>query len=209
MPAEMPPSDRRTFLKVASTLAAGAAAGCTVETRIPDASPSGGTERQTGFDRLVLDALGEVMLPSELGPRRRDVAIGDFVQWIDGYTPVAEEMHGYGYADVRYLPPDPAPNWRAQLDALDQLARKIHGQPFARIALAQRQQLLDAALRGYAASPLPAPLHAPHIALALLSHWAASPAAWDLALGKQVQAGTCRPLADGVREPLPVPGVPS
>jgi hypothetical protein len=51
---------------------------------------------------------------------------------------------------------------------------------------------------------LPAPLAAGHVALALLAHWASSPAAWDLAYGARITPATCRPLADAPRKPLPI-----
>jgi hypothetical protein len=210
MSDKLPVSDRRSFLKVAGLFAASAASGCTVETHPPDTpAASAPSDRVTGFDRTLLAAVGEVVLPSELGSRRRDAVIGQFVEWIDQYEPVAEAMHGYGYADIRYLPPDPAPAWRAQLDALDVLAKKTHRQPFARLTVMQRHELLTVVLSGIKSAELPAPLEAPHIAVALLAHWSSSPSAWDLALGKQVQQGTCRALGDASREPLPIVGLQS
>lgn len=62
---------------------------------------------------------------------------------------------------------------------------------------AQRLEVLTAALATVDAQRLPAPLGAPHVALALLSHWANSPGAWDLALEATVAPNTCRQL-DGI-----------
>jgi hypothetical protein len=203
-----PLSDRRTFLKVAAVLTAGAATtGCQLESHPPDAPSVSANERVTGFDRVLLDALGDAVLPSELGARERDVAIGQFVAWADAYDPVAEEMHGYGYADVRYLPADPVPAWRAQLTALDLLSRKTKRLPFARLPLDAKRELLTTVLKGRLGDKLPAPLDASHIAIALLAHWASSPDAWDLALGVKVGTGTCRPLNDALRQPLPITGL--
>ncbi len=202
------PSTRRTFLKVASALAAGTAAGCQFETRIPDAQSSSATDRSTGFDRSILDAMAEVVLPGELGSKGRDVATGAFVAWADGYQPVAEEMHGYGYADIRYLPPDPSPGWRSQLEALDLLARRSRQQkPFAQLAPAARREVLDVALKGHGGQRLPAPLDATHIAIALLAHWASSPDAWDLAFGAKISPESCRTLGDANAKPLPIAGL--
>jgi hypothetical protein len=202
------PPDRRTFLKVAGSMAAGAAvSGCRLETRVPDAATNAANDRVTGFERTLLDAVGAVVLPSELGEKGRDVAIGQFVAWVDGYEPVAEEMHGYGYSDIRYLPPDPAPAWRAQLAALDVLARKSKQMPFARLSVDDCRELLGIALKGHGGERLPAPLDATHVAIALLAHWASSPDAWDLALGAKVLPGTCRVLGDAVPKPLPITGL--
>ena len=201
------PEGRRSFLKVAGALAATAATGCRLETRTPDSVPTNALDRLNGFDRTVLDAVGETVLPGELGEKGRDAAIGRFIAWSDGYDPVAEEMHGYGYSDIRYLPPDPAPAWRAQLAALDLLARKSRQKPFARLPIEARRELLGIAISGQREERLPAPLDAQHIAIALLAHWASSPDAWDLALGAKVMPNTCRVLSDANAKPSPITGL--
>ena len=207
-------ANRRSFLKLAGTLAATAAVGgCELETRIPgnaattasDRIP--GSERLTGFDPGLLSAVGAAVLPDELGEQGRQAAITSFVAWADGYDPVAEEMHGYGYSDIRYLPADPSPAWRAQLTALDLLARRSRQTPFGQLPVEARRELLTIALDGVLGDRLPAPLTAPHIALALLSHWASTGDAWDLALGVKVQTGNCRVLGDANAKPLPITGL--
>jgi hypothetical protein len=156
------------------------------------------------LDRAALDAVGEAVLPALLGRDGQRAAVAAFARWVDGYAPVAEEMHGYGYADVRYLPPDPAPGWQAQLAGLDLLARQSRGRPFAALAPDARRAVLEAALRGTEGERLPAPLGARHVAVALLAHWAASPGAWDLAWGARIAPATCRPLGEAPRRPLPI-----
>lgn len=208
--------DRRAFLRTAGVLAAGAAVtGCDASRAdgdAPDASggatgadaPGSRRERDAAFDGATLAALGEVVLPAELGAAGRARTVRDFVAWIDGYEPVAEEMHGYGYAEIRYLPPDPAPGWRAQLEGLDLLARRSRGRSFAELPPASRRTMVEAALARVPGDRLPAPLAAGHVALALLAHWASSPAAWDLAYGARIAPGSCRPLNDAPRRPLPL-----
>jgi hypothetical protein len=202
---QVPP--RRAFLKLAGALAATSAVGCTLESHPPDSGSTTAIDREVGFDRAILDAVGEAVLPEELGAKGRDVAIGAFVAWADGYVPVAEEMHGYGYSDIRYLPPDPAPGWRAQLAALDVLARKSLQRPFARIDVAARRELLSIALKGHGGERLPAPLDATHVAIALLAHWAASPDAWDLVWNAKITPSTCRVLGDANSRPIPITGL--
>jgi hypothetical protein len=63
---------------------------------------------------------------------------------------------------------------------------------------------VESALDDVRGDRLPAPLDARHVALALLAHWASTPAAWDLACGARVGRGTCRPLAESPRRPLPI-----
>ena len=207
---------RRAFLRNAAILAAGstvvAGAACDAPSGARKEVDAAGAEeptRQSGLSTANLESLAEAVLPESLGADGRRAATQAFVSWIDGYRPVAEEMHGYGYADVRYLPPDPAPAWRAQLDALDLLARQTRGGTFASLPLAGRREIVNMALRRERGGDrLPAPLGASHIAVALLSHWASGPRAWNLALGADVSPGLCRPLGDAVRKPLPVAPAP-
>lgn len=189
---------RRTFFKTAGAIASGVAAttmACTT-------AETSTTSRTTGFDRALLDPLAEAVLPADAGDHRAIATA--FVTWVDGYDPVAEEMHGYGYSDIRYLPADPAPAWRAQLAALDTLAQKMHRRGFAQLDRATRQGIVAAALGGERGDRLPAPLQARHVAVALLAHWASGPQAWNLALGAEVSPGACRPLDGATRMPLPV-----
>ena len=211
-------ASRRSFFKTAGVLAGATVAGGAITSCGPaelgDGTARGGgnqpSARVTGFARAPLDALAEVVLPAALGPDAKRAATDAFVAWVDGYDPVAEEMHGYGYADVRYLPPDPAPAWRAQLDGLNVLAQRTTGRAFTSLDAPARTLVVEAALRRERGGDrLPAPLGASHIAVALLSHWASSPGAWDLALGVRVGPSTCRALADVSRKPLPIAGSPS
>jgi hypothetical protein len=107
---------------------------------------------------------------------------------------------------VRYLPPDPAPGWRAQLEGLDTLARKSRRKAFAELDEGARREVLTVALSGVRGDRLPDPLGASHVAVALLSHWASRPEAWNLALGAQVNPGSCRPLDGIAGKPLPIAG---
>ncbi|MEO7965124.1 MAG: gluconate 2-dehydrogenase subunit 3 family protein, partial [Gemmatimonadaceae bacterium] len=207
------PATRRSFLKFAGAVAATAAATGAVsckpaagDTAAASATShlSSGTPHVTGFDRATLDAVGDVVLPASLGAAARRAAVTAFVAWSDGYEPVAEEMHGYGYADVRYLPSDPAPAWRAQLEGLDLLAKKMQHKPFAQLDETARREVLTAALAYVPGGRLPSPLGASHVAVAILSHWAATPDAWNLALGVQVSPNACRRLDGVMSKPLPI-----
>lgn len=206
---------RRTFIKTAGLLASATVAGtsaCTTES-LADRAQGGKNapeprERTKGFDDEQLRALAEAVLPATLGADGQHAATAAFVSWADGYDPVAEEMHGYGYSDVRYLPADPSPAWRAQLDALDTLAQRTKGKRFAALDRTAREEVLSAVLRRERNSDrLPAPLGASHIAIALLAHWASSPDAWNLALGVRVSPGACRTLDGATRKPLPIAAV--
>jgi hypothetical protein len=202
-------ADRRNFFKTASLIAVGAATTGAVACQVKDpeaANPEDSGVRVQGFDRSLLDAVATAMLPESLGVDGITAATDRFVAWSDGYDPVAEEMHGYGYSDVRYLPADPAPAWRAQLAGLDQLTRRTRHTRFVQLSVAQRREVIAAALRNERGDRLPSPLGARHVVLALLGHWSSSPDGWNRALGVQVSPLTCRTLGDAVRAPLPIAG---
>lgn len=192
-------ASRRTFLKTAGAIASGVAAstvGCA------PGQESATSARGAGLDRASLDPLAEVVLPAELGADGRAAAVTAFVSWVSGYEPVAQEVVGYGYSDIRYLPPDPAPAWRAQLDALDLLAQRVHKAAFASMDVARRAEVVTQALGSERGARLPAPLDARHVAVALLAHWASSPGAWNLAMGVEVSPGACRPLEGATPRPV-------
>lgn len=193
-------SDRRSFLKSAAALTAAAA--------LPvQAQPAAQQPARRALNGPLLAALGETVLPESLGSAGRTAAVRQFSTWIAAYTPVAEEMHGYGDAEITYTPPDPAPNWNAQLEALDLLARQTKRRGFAALPIAARRDIVRRQLAGVRGSSLPSnPLNAAHVAVALLSHWASSTAAHDLAYGARILREECRGLGAVTRKPLPIAG---
>jgi len=216
-------TDRRDFLKRAA-LAAATASGLGANealaqgaSRAPapatpqPATPQPATPQRAAqtaaraLDPLLLRALGDAILPEMLGDAGRANAIAAFATWLARYTPVAEEMHGYGDAEITYTPSDPAPGWNAQLAGLDLLARRKHRRGFARLGVPLRRAVVQAQLARVSTSRLPAnPLAAPHVAVALLAHWAASSEATDLAYEARIMKGNCRLLSQTSRPPLPL-----
>ena len=191
-------TDRRSFLKAAGTLAAAGAVVPTLSEAAPAALPP-------QLDPVRLAALGDAILPESIGAAGRTGAVRRFTAWLAGYVPVIEEMHGYGDAEITYSPADPAPGWNAQLEALDLLSQRKHRRGFAALTVARRREIVRTQLAGVRMPTLPAdPLRAPHVAVALLAHWAASSEATDLAYGVRIQKGECRTLADSPRKPLPL-----
>lgn len=205
-------SDRRRFLTQAALGAAGLAvpSGATPQSAASGrgAAASRGTGAPTptaALDPLLLAALGDAVLPESLGADGRRRAVAAFTAWLAAYAPVAEEMHGYGYAELTYTPEHPGPGWQAQLEALDALARRTRKRGFARLGIPARRAVLEARLARVSGATVPGtPLEAPHVAVALLAHWAATSDAQDLAYGARIGAGHCRSLADTARRPLPL-----
>ncbi len=215
-------TDRRDFIKRAAIVAATASgigisdaraqtgAAKSPATPAAPASVSSGPQAATQsaprtLDPVLLRALGDAILPEMLGDAGRLRAIGSFSTWLARYTPVVEEMHGYGDAEITYTPSDPAPGWNAQLSGLDLLARRKHRRGFVRLGVPLRREVVRTQLARVSGTRLPSsPLVAPHVAVALLAHWAASSEATDLAYEARIMKGNCRVLADTSRAPLPL-----
>lgn len=214
-------TDRRDFIKRAAIAAATAsglgaaealAQGTVGTARTPatatpqsSAPPRAAQAAPRALDPLLLRALGDAILPEMLGDTGRANAIAAFTTWLARYTPVAEEMHGYGDAEITYTPSDPAPGWNAQLAGLDLLARRKHRRGFARLGVPLRRAVVQAQLARVSITRLPTnPLTAPHVAVALLAHWAASSEATDLAYEARIMKGNCRVLSQTSRPPLPL-----
>lgn len=196
-------TDRRTFLsQAAASMAAFSVAG-----NLPGEQQPAPAQSARALDAPLLAALGESLLPESLGAAGRAKAVKEFREWIAGYAPVSEEMHGYGYAEIRYTPADPLPGWNAQLHGMDLLARKQFGGGFAALKAEQRDTIVRGQLAGIRTGRLPTDaLTAPHVALALIAHWAGSSEAIDLAYGVRIGKDNCRGLGDSPRKPLPIAG---
>jgi len=149
----------------------------------------------------LLDAVGDAVLPAELGPDGVTRAVAEFQRWMDGYQPAAEANHGYGTGRIERLPADPRPHWRSQLASLDSDARRI-GQSFSALPRERRQALIRAALQNERGDALPNPLLARHVALALLAHFYDSAAATDLCYDARIGRQQCRPLANQRQQPV-------
>ena len=144
----------------------------------------------------TLRALGDVVLPSELGADGRSRVVDSLRNWMAGYREHVELTHGYGTSRIRYSGPTPVTRWTSQLDALDAAARKQGGASFASLP----------ALAGVRVDRLPAVGDADHVAVALLAHFYVSPAATDLCYGVAIGRESCRPLGQSTRQPLPLHG---
>ena len=190
---------RRTFLKQsAATVAA---------VSLPSCVPSAAEDPDT-LAPATLRAVGEAMLPEELGADGRERAVAAFELWAGGLEPVAEMAHPYLVPETLFTGPDPRPGWTAQLEALDIESGKRFGAAFGEVGVAERRTLLEPHLRR--AGPAPGrPANAGHIALALAAHFFASPLATDLCYGRAIARQQCLGLAGAGDEPAPLPGVAS
>ena len=198
--------DRREFLKRAAAIAAGTVVAAGDSGAQQPAATQAATPARRALDTGTLAAVGDAVLPESLGAAGRTKAVRAFSTWIAAYQPVAEEMHGYGNAEITYTPADPAPGWNAQLEALDLLSRRKFRRGVAAIDTTKRRELIATQI-GRAGTRLPAnPLQAAHVAVALMAHWADSSDATDLVYAAKIGKGECRILADSPRKPLPLAG---
>lgn len=201
-------SDRRTFLKRSgAALSAAALSAC-----VPgDPSRDGGGRSEAdggpggaaalGLDAARLRALGDAVLPSELGADGREAAVSDFERWVAEYAPGFELNHGYGTSEIRHGPPHPAPAWAAQLDTLDAEARIRHGAGFADVGPEARLELVREQVETAGDTNASSPLRAGHVAVALLAHWLSSPGATDLCYGARISPRTCRGIPGSASQP--------
>lgn len=148
-------------------------------------------------DPGMLRALADAVLPTELGPAGAERAAAEFERWLAGYREGAEILHGYGTGEIRRTGPSPALKWSVQL-------RDLGAGSFPGRTRAERQEIVRAALSGFTLTGLPQVDRAPHIAVGLLAHFYDSPVASDLCYNARIGKGSCRPLADAPRRPLPL-----
>jgi len=194
------PISRRAFLAwAASSLPA-----VTIVRRAHAASVAALTS--TGAPAATLRALADVVLPSELGAEGKTRVVDSFRRWMTGYREHAELTHGYGTSRIRYSGPTPVTRWTSQLDSLDTVARTQFRSPFASLSVERREKIVRAALPGARLDRMPGVGDADHVAVALLAHFYASPAATDLCYGVAIGRESCRPLARASRRPLPLHG---
>jgi len=206
-----PPLSRRRFL---------AALAATVPVAVVVRRAHTAAVRHVAADPRTLDALADVVLPSELGDRGIKAEAAAFREWGAGYREGAELVHGYGTSRLRVTGPTPLTRWSAQLDDLDRAARDRYQRPFHEIPLAQRTDLVRAAIStlsnaNHTTDPngrpgdrpgdrMPTVTGATHVALAMLAHFYDSSAATDLCYNAHIGRSTCRPLAAQARKPLPL-----
>lgn len=155
-------------------------------------------------DPRTLHAIGDVVLPAELGAVGTTEAVHSFQRWISGYKEGVELVHGYGTSRLGFAGPTPATRWASQLDRLDSAARSRFAKPFADLPVARRREMVAADLTMLKVDGLPSLGRAPHVALALLAHFYATPEATDLCYEARIGKQTCRPLANSSRQPLPL-----
>lgn len=190
---------RRQFLKGSAGVVSGLAIGACAQDVPPRESD------QPGLDRVLLEALARIVLPrTTLGDTGVLRVTGEFLGWLEAFEPVAERDHPYYSAEINYGPPDPAPLWGAQLDALNIEAQKRFDLGFPQLSEDQQTSILDRQLPKNMPQDLPYAGNAPHVAIGLMAYFYATAEANDLALRAKVMRQTCRGLETGPDKPPPM-----
>jgi hypothetical protein len=204
---------RRTFLKQsAATVAAVSLSGCAPGETRESAAQTDGEATSTGTTPVplppeTLRAVGEAVLPDELGDDGRERAVRAFERWSDALEPVAELSHPYLVPEIRYSGPDPRPGWVAQLEGLEKECESRLGMALSDLDVPGRRELLARPLRE--AQPGGAsPADVDHVALALIVHFFDSPIATDLCYGRAIRKELCRSIEGAEDEPEPLGTAP-
>lgn len=170
--------------------------GSCVDERDVESTTSG------SLDRSTLEAMGRIVLPrSTLGEDGITRVVGDFLNWLDGFEPVAERDHSYDSIEVLYGPPDPAPLWKGQLEALTIEATKRFEAPYTQISETRQQEILERQLPRHLPEDMPYAGSATHVAIGLIAWFYATPEASDLALQAKIGRQSCRGLETGPDKP--------
>ncbi len=186
----------------------------TLAAAVPAASQLSGQRRSVvpipsgPLDPETLLALGEAILPSDLGDDGVQRVLGAFQTWLKQYAARAELLHGYGTGDIGHTPPNPADRWNAQLAELEAAAQQGRGVSFSELTDVQRTQILRGVLDDRDADRLPPPSRAEHVAVGLLAHFYTTSEATDLCYRATIAKNTCRPLTDTAKRPTPRPQNP-
>ncbi|MDQ8165644.1 MAG: hypothetical protein P3A28_07800 [Gemmatimonadota bacterium] len=211
----MSPS-RRIFVRIAAAAAAALGALPFVSSRArgqggrgsPAPGQAPGSAAAQGASRLNVSALlslAYVVLPAELGAARVERATTAFARWIGSYRAGEETLHPYGSERLGATAPSPVAKWAEQLAALNADSLAAHGAPFSEQSLANRTALVQAALAKVPLGPrMPSPISAPHVAVALLAHFAESAEGVNLAYSRTIDPKQCRPLAASPNIPVQI-----
>lgn len=158
------------------------------------------------LDSGTLIALADAVLPTELGAQGVAAAASAFERWLAGYRGGAEVLHDYGASEIRYLPPSPALRFEADLTRLEKAARTADNTAFSQLSRDARRSIVEATLAPVATDRLPEIADAPHVAIALLAHWANSTSGYDAGYRAKIGRFGCRPLADSPKKPARLGG---
>jgi len=200
---------RRALGWIASGLATLAALPPLGRLRAGGLAPSSFTARE----RVMLEALADVVLPGELGPAGRREVVDGFEGWLRGYREGAEREHGYGGTPLpgsdraarppvtrpALTPPSPMRRYPSQLAALD---REAGGRGrFAALPADARRAIVERAIVAAQVERLPPRPDGRHVAVDLMAYFFWSSRANDLCYRADIGRDDCRGLPGSDQAP--------
>jgi hypothetical protein len=180
---------RRTLLQLLLSLIAALPTRIKVFAQAPSLSAA---------DERRIAAIGDAVLPSEIGAEGRARVIAGFLRWLRDYRAGADMDHGYGFTRLRRTPPSPAAKYSAQLASLEQRAG---AQGFGGLSVEARRVILEEAIAAAQIERLPARPDGRHVATDLMAFYFNSVEANDLAYRAAIGRDTCRELEGSQNRP--------
>jgi hypothetical protein len=159
----------------------------------------------TGQSASTLRDAADTVLPQSLGPHGIDAAVTEFTQWLRSYKAGAEMSAGYGFTRIQVVPPDPSAHYVEQLDQLEAAARSRGALSFARLDLAGRRELVQAALAASKVDAIPRRPGGQHVVADLLAHfYFISSDGHDFLYDAAIKRDECRGLPSSGQRPAPL-----
>src|SRR5262245_52668204 len=151
----------------------------------------------------TLRAIGDVVLPAEIGAAGRKDAVDGFVRWCVNYRQGADMGHGYGASTIRAVSgPSPVARYAAQFTALDVAARDRGGSSFVLLAPAVRREVVEKFLNEpQPVNRLPAQPTGANLIADLMGSYFSSADALDRCYRAEIGRENCRTLDDSAQQP--------
>ena len=158
-------------------------------------SPAAVEPRAKLRDRML--ALAGAVLPGEVGPEGRKLAVEEFLGWVRDYRSAAELDHEYGSSRLGRTPYSPVHEYAVQFDDLDRRC----GGDFAAASVAAQQRAVTEAVTAARVKELPVRPDGGHVATDLMAHFFNGTAANDLAYRHRIGRFDCRGLHGSEQRP--------
>lgn len=151
----------------------------------------------------LLAAVGEAVLPQELGRQATDRVVAEFVRWHREYRAEAETDHGYGVTRLRRTPAAPLARYEAHFESLETQAR-ARGGLFGDLPLADRRAMIERAIADAGIERLPSRPDGGHVATDLMGFYFNSIEANDRCYRRAIGRDQCRGLTGSGERPAPL-----
>ena len=153
----------------------------------------------------TLRAVGATVLPASIGAGKVTATVDRFIEWTRDYQEGVPTSHGYGHPRLERTAASPAPDYVAQLAALDAAAR-ARGGAFGSLDLEARRALLNDALTAANVRTLPGRPTGQHVASDLMGFYFRSSEATDVCYQAAIGRQMCRPIQITTRKPAELKG---